>query len=489
MQTLTKSDRHFFSLVSRAAFSNPFSPERDALDHEIVGTSEKLPADELEIQLVAIVEYEVSRLEKKDRLDFKKLEAKDRGVLQTTWLFRLYHRYQRAFDDFIRDQEIQGNEPARLVFAHELEKEFEYCGFDSVIRDKYIALFFQLRRAFYFIHQAIAGQSDSIVQLRMQLWRNIFTFNSEWYWQFLCEKLEDFSTLLLGETGTGKSLVAQAIGRSGFIPFDNRRQRFTESFTRSYQSINLSQYPSGVLESELFGHIKGAFTGAIQSHSGVFARCSEHGAVFIDEIGDIDITTQVKLLTVLQERLFSPVGGYEKLRFKGRVIAATNQNIHELRTQQRFRNDLYYRLCSDTIKLPTLRQRLQEDPEELRILVGRLTERFIGTSSKRFNSMVEKKIKNCVPAAYGWPGNVRELEQCIRQICLTGGYQVDPNPQLSLENTDFLRAIDSGGLSAQSLLGGYCRLLYNRLMSYEQVARATGLDRRTVKKYIDSDPD
>jgi Sigma-54 interaction domain len=485
MKTLSQGDRYFFSLVSRAAFSNPFSPERQALDHEIVGSTEKLPADELEQQLVSIVDQSVSRYAENGRVDFRTFAAGDRDAMETACLFRLYHRYQRAFDGLIREQEIQGDDPARLAFARELESEFEQSGFDGASRYKYFALFFQLRRAFYFIDQAIAGQCDSIVRLRMQLWRNIFTFNSEWYWQFLCERLEDFSTLLLGETGTGKSLVAQAIGRSGFIPYDAGRQRFSESFTRSYQSINLSQYPSGLLESELFGHKKGAFTGAIQSHSGIFARCSEHGAVFIDEIGDIDMTTQVKLLTVLQDRLFSPVGSYEKLRFKGRVIAATNQDIHELRSQNRFRNDLYYRLCSDIIELPTLRQRLSENPCELRILVDRLNQRLIGAASPRFNRMIEKTILESVPRGYAWPGNVRELEQCIRQICLTGGYKADPNPKIALENTDFLSQVDKGILTAQNLLSGYCGLLYRRLQSFEKVAGVTGLDRRTVKKYLE----
>jgi Sigma-54 interaction domain len=487
MKTLSPGERHRFALIARAAFSNPFSPERDALDHEIIESPRKLSAEELERHLVAIVDESVSHHEDDGRIDFRAFAAADRDILETAWLFRLYHRYQRAFDGFIRDQESHGDEPARLPFARELAADFERCGFDPASQCKYISLFFQLRRAFYFIDQAVAGRSDAIVRLRMQLWRNIFTFSSEWYWKFLCEKLEDFSTLLLGETGTGKSLVAQAIGRSGFIPYDRARERFSESFTRSYQSINLSQYPSGLLESELFGHKKGAFTGAIQSHSGIFARCSEHGAVFIDEIGDIDLTTQVKLLTVLQDRVFTPVGSYEKLRFKGRVIAATNHDIHELRSRNRFRNDLYYRLCSDIIELPTLRQRLAETPGELGILVERLNQRLLGAVSARFNQMIEKKILACIPKGYSWPGNVRELEQCIRQICLTGGYKPDPNPKPVLENTGFLGQVDAGNLSARNLLSGYCGLLHRRLQSLEKVAEVTGLDRRTVKKYLEND--
>ncbi|MGH8550869.1 MAG: sigma 54-interacting transcriptional regulator [Methylococcales bacterium] len=149
------------------------------------------------------------------------------------------------------------------------------------------------------------------------------------------------------------------------------------------------------------------------------------------------------------------------------MIAATNQDIHELRAKKRFRNDLYYRLCSDIIELPTLRQRFEENQGELSILVERQIQRLIGTSSRRFDKMIEKKILECVPKGYAWPGNVRELEQCIRQIGLTGGYRPDPNPRSSSGNADFLTAVDKGSLSARNLMSSYCRLLYQRTRSFE----------------------
>jgi transcriptional regulator with GAF, ATPase, and Fis domain len=109
-----------------------------------------------------------------------------------------------------------------------------------------------------------------------------------------------------------------------------------QSFTRGFVPLNLSQYPETLIESELFGHKKGAFTGAVEAHEGVFSRCSPHGEIFLDEIGDVSTHLQIKLLQVLQERTFSPVGSHEKLRFRGRVIAATNQSLDALRDQSFF---------------------------------------------------------------------------------------------------------------------------------------------------------
>src|SRR5206468_6388704 len=129
------------------------------------------------------------------------------------------------------------------------------------------------------------------------------------------------------ETGTGKGTCASSIGRSGFIPFDERRGCFVESFTHGFTALNLSQFPETLIESELFGHRKGAFTGAVEAHEGVLARCSPYGAIFLDEIGDVSVPVQIKLLQVVQERIFCPVGRHEPIRFRGRVIAATNKSL------------------------------------------------------------------------------------------------------------------------------------------------------------------
>ena len=481
---LNHQQRDFFRQIAQIAFCNPFNRQIDALEYQILRIPDtSVPPDKRLLLILDAIGNQFSVIDPLGKNISREYKGRDRTTLEICWLYYQYHCYQEKFDLFIQDQQQAGDTPLPLPFADRLIEDFEQAGFNREETAKYIALFFQLRRGFYFISRGVYGHSPSMIELRIHLWNNIFTFQPEWYLDFLCEQMEDFSTLLLGETGTGKSMVAHAIGNSGFIPFDPDKRKFKESFTRAFQSINLSQYPASLLESELFGHKKGAFTGAIDNHQGIFARCSTHGAVFIDEIGDIDIPTQVKLLTVLQERIFCPVGNHEKQRFEGRVIAATNRDIQQLRTTGHFRDDLYYRLCSDVITIPSLRQRLQEDPEELRILIRTILARMFPDTVTDLSSQIERRIRTHLPENYSWPGNVRELEQCIRRICLTGQYFPDENNMRNKLPSSTLATIGDEQ-SAQQVLQKHCQRLYERYGSYEAVARISKLDRRTVKKYI-----
>jgi len=481
MQKPRPEQRDFFKQIAELAFANPFSQEREQQDCALLnislGTldiyqrSEKIQVlllDQLPLNNFRITDYQGSTQEH----------------IKFAWLFYQFHEFQAQFNQFIEGQRLAGDKPIELPCAKALSQRFQQADFSIPETEKFIALFYQLHRGFYFISTAVSGNCPSIVELRMRLWNNIFTFNPQWYMDYLCGKMEDFSTLLLGATGTGKSLVAHSIGCSGFIPFDLSKRCFKESFTRSFQAINLAQYPDSLLESELFGHKKGAFTGAIEHHQGLFARCSEHGAVFIDEIGDIDIPTQVKLLNVIQDRTFFPVGSHEKMRFSGRVISATNRNIEQLRKDGHFRDDLYYRLCSDVIEVPSLQQRLQENPEELKHLIASLLNRVTDIPAPHLVSRITNHIRTTAPKNYAWLGNVRELEQCIRRICLTGNYPFTHPLKQGSKHNQFILTDDSGETSAQSLLQNYCRFLYDRHNSYEAVARITQLDRRTAKKYI-----
>jgi transcriptional regulator with GAF, ATPase, and Fis domain len=389
------------------------------------------------------------------------------------------------FDHLVLEQVKAGDTPCKVPFAGDVFALLQQLGFGLPAIISYFGIFYQIRRAYYFIENALTGFSPSMHKLREQLWNNIFTYDINWYRQHLWNKMEDFSTLLLGETGTGKGAAAAAIGRSGFIPFDEPQGRFTESFARNFISLNLSQYPATLLESELFGHKKGAFTGAIENHSGIFSLCSPHGSIFLDEIGDISVPVQIKLLQVLQERTFSPVGSHDRLRFRGRVIAATNKPLDSLRKQGEFRDDFYYRLCSDIITVPPLCQRIHEDPRELTELVASIVLRLIGAANQDLVHLVCEIIGKELGNDYPWPGNVRELEQAVRRIILTRHYRGEIGEAAPALRAHLAEGGDAGNKDAKTLLAEHCCRLFAQHRSYEEVARRTRLDRRTVKKYIE----
>ena len=474
--------REFFRKIKTAIVSNPFSRERELVDRELAGVPEYGPADDDVLEaLLSRVSSSLRMIKRKRSRGKKPLPGEDEQLFKYGVLFDLFHSYRPEFDSLINEQIERGDESCRVPFAKDILRKLTAAGFSEQDSLRILALFFQMRRAFFFIG-SIRGESDCVQELRKSLWNNIFTENLELYDSYLWNRMEDFSTMLLGETGTGKGLAAAAIGRSGFIPFDPGTQSFKQSFVETFISTNLSQFPEQLIESELFGHKKGAFTGAIDAHQGILARCSPFGATFIDEIGEVTIPVQIKLLQVLQERQFTPVGSHYKEKFQGRVIGATNQPLTELRKEKRFREDFYYRLCSDVIEVPPLRQRLQENPREITILLSFIIERIVGRQSPELVAEIDRIIGEQQPELYNWPGNIRELEQCVRQILLKGVYnwQQEEGSQYG----ELADRMEEGSLSANQLLAAYCSNLYTRLGTYEAVATLTKLDRRTVKKYI-----
>ncbi len=472
--------------MARAAFANPFGEERLELDRQIAGAGAADSRDDLVERVVAMVGERLARFAARREADLRLYSGEEREFLRIVFLFDVYHRFRKEFDAFILRQIEAGDTPCNIPFAGKLLADLGRYGFDPGESRRNFAIFYQIRRAFYFIDNSLIGLAPSMQALRFQLWNNVFTSHIDWYDRHLWNRMEDFSTLLLGETGTGKGAAAAAIGRSGFIPFDEKSGCFTESFTRNFIAINLTQYPESLLESELFGHKKGAFTGAIEHHAGIFSRCTPHGSIFLDEIGDVAIPVQIKLLQILQERTFSPVGSHDRLRFNGRVIAATNRRLQELRQQGAFRDDFYYRLCSDTITVPPLRLRLREEPRELGVLVANILKRMIGPAGEPMAPMICAALAEGPGPDYPWPGNVRELEQAVRRIILTGHYSGDKQSRAPGAEAQLLAEMENGTIDAQTLLAKYCRLLHERHGTYEEVARRTGLDRRTVKKHVHS---
>jgi len=481
---LNSGEKEFLTQVCRAAFTNPFSDERAEIDIRLSGVSATASESKRINKVVDKVNDWFRNFEHSGKANVTFYSGEDRELVEKAFLFELFYRFKDKYDQLILNQIQNGDTPVKIPFLNEALASLIQRGFSEEYARRYFALGFQMRRAFYFIKNSLVGNSACMKSLRLQLWNNIFTHSIDFYNRYLWNKMEDFSTLLLGETGTGKGTAALAIGRSGFIPLDKRKKSFEESFTRSFVSLNLSQFPETLIESALFGHKKGAFTGAIENYQGVLDQCSPYGSILLDEIGEISKPIQIKLLQVLQERVFTAVGSQKQNRFQGRVITATNRPLKKLRGEKIFRDDFYYRLCSDIIAIPPLRQRILEDPSELDLLLGITIKRLVGRSSPELVVNIQSIIDSSLGPDYLWPGNVRELEQCVRRIFLKGTYSGDDAiSDLDLEQT-LINGIDQGSIDSYRLTSGYCYLLYQRHQTFEEVARRTGLDRRTVKKYI-----
>jgi len=474
-------NKELIKLISRAAFENPFSREREELDRKIVGGNKKLSRSAIINKVIKISSDNIKQLKNKNINNYSGEEKQDIIYL---FLFEVYHKYRVQFDDLIVKQIAAGDSSLKVPFSNSALSDLINYGFDENEAARYFSIFYQMRRSFYFIFNTLPGKSNCMEDFHRSLWDNIFTHDIRRYEKNLWNKMEDFSTLLLGETGTGKGTAAAAIGRSGFIPFNIKGQFFEESFMKTFVQINLSQFPETLIESELFGHRKGAFTGAVESHEGVFSLSSFCGSIFLDEIGDVSIPIQIKLLRILQDRTFSPVGSHKKLRFDGRVIAATNKSIDKLRQEGSFRDDFFYRLCSDIITVPTLRQRVSENSSELSLLLKKTINKITSQDSKEIYDMVYETVISSLGNNYSWPGNVRELEQCVRRILLTNQYKGDVKPVSKDLQNKIADDIFAENYDAQTLIADYCKLLYERYGSYQNVARITSLDRRTVKRYV-----
>ena len=216
----------------------------------------------------------------------------------------------------------------------------------------------------------------------------------------------DCTVLICGETGTGKELIARAI--------HDRSCRQKASFVK----LNCAAIPTGLLESELFGHEKGAFTGAIAQRIGRF-ELANHGTMFLDEIGEIPLELQPKLLRVLQEREFERLGNSRTLHTDTRLIAATNRDLEQMVEENRFRSDLFYRLNVFPIRIPALRER----PEDIPLLVRHFTKQYAQRMNKQIDSISSETMKAL--CEYHWPGNIRELQNVVeRAVVMAKGSEL-----------------------------------------------------------------
>jgi two-component system nitrogen regulation response regulator GlnG len=299
---------------------------------------------------------------------------------------------------------------------------------------------------------------------------------------------QEVNVLILGESGTGKELVARAL-------YHHSRRS-----TKPFLAINCAAIPETLLESELFGHEQGAFTGAIRRRIGKFEQCTG-GTLFLDEIGDMAPSLQAKMLRVLQEQRFERVGGNESLHTQVRVLASTNQDLPRLVAEGRYRKDLYYRLNTVTIQLPPLRDRLEDVAELANYFLFRF-DRELGLDLRGFAPEVLDLFQG-----YSWPGNVRELQGVVKQAMLNAsGHLIlpeflpahlvqEPVPAVpadaSGENFDLAAFIEAllpcaNGRLHEEVLAAVERVLFARVLQYThghqaQASELLGLNRSTFR--------
>ncbi|MGH0031142.1 MAG: sigma 54-interacting transcriptional regulator [Myxococcota bacterium] len=502
MQFLSSDEAAVLAAVAALADGNPFLPERvaaekSALDREFVASGEVWHAEaelsglhpNLE-KLQGLVEHFAPLL--RERLA-KGARAKREELVHYEGLVRhlLYMRYEHCWLALIgralRGEPTTGRVAEYRAFARDVAHFCDVPGVTLPVRSDPAHLFawgFQIRRAFQSTFRQIFGASMAAARLRAGVWQSIFSHDVQRYRRALFDRMGDVPTLITGASGTGKELVARAIGFSRYVPFDPKSQSFAHDFAASFHAVNLSALSPTLIESELFGHKRGAFTGAVEDRVGWLEACGSDGTVFLDEIGELDAGVQVKLLRVLQNRTFQRIGETEVRRFEGKIIAATNRDLDAELASGRFRADFYYRLCADRIETPTLSEQIAGAPGELARLLGVLAARIAGEAegpalAKEVQQFVERELPG-----HDWPGNVRELEQCVRSVLVHGAYVP---PRASGPGAGLAEALAAGELSADALMRRYCTVVYARTGSYEEAARRLGIDRRTVKAKIDAE--
>jgi hypothetical protein len=483
------SDRDLAAAVGSLIYENPFLPSRIDAERAVLGDAfvpeKRVWSLDRQAQtnpnLPAIAETARS-LADRGRERVAHAGERDRALYDDVVTYLLYDRYAENFAELAvrdTDQRVPFYDAFVADARHYLEPASLLPAPGQLAH--LFACFYQVRRAFQNIFAYLIGKSLAAARLRADVWRSVFSRDLRRYRRSLFERMSDITTLIIGPTGTGKELVARAIALSRYIPFDERTRRFAAAPSTLFAGLNLSALSPALIESELFGHKKGAFTGALTDRIGWLEACQPFGTVFLDEVGELDPAIQVKLLRVLQTRSFQRLGDTSNRHFAGKVVAATNRDLAAATASGQFRRDFYYRLCADVVTTPSLADQLENDRDELRHLVRHIAANVAGEpESEEIAADALRVIEERLGSRYAWPGNFRELEQCVRSVVVRGDY-VPANVASPSEHA----AVLEGRLSEDELLRWYTTLVYRQTGSYQEVARRMGIDHRTVKARVD----
>lgn len=507
----------FLEPVSRLHATNPFEPAWEDLLKAALGRK-YIPADtvayapngtprtsriRLGEQLAWMLTLATLRLEEGVAGTPRELE-----VYQGAAIYGLWDQLSPRLQKLIDDDEIEV-----AFYDHFVERHRSLLGYPGLTAPEpahLLALFYQAQRAWYFASSKIRGGSPSARAARAAVWRANMGVDISAYADGLHRRMDEIPVLITGETGTGKELAAECVGWSRYLPFDPATRRFAMKYAAGFHVRNLCEVPRELVESALFGHKRGSFTGADTDATGCFALPKQYGSLFLDEIGELPEHVQVKLLRPLQSREYVPVGETRPRKILGRHLFATHRDLDALCREGRFRPDLHERMNGVSIHMPPLRQMIAEAPEEMRYYVRWFVAAKID-DPERVEKWTERVVNAIAAKRIGdpWSRNLRELKNYTERYLLTDGRMSTPEERVrvSMPVAEEKRAPEGHGapesacLPSSGILGPRAkageitveeltRAYVTRVhvltgQNRSETARRTGLNWRTVGQRLD----
>ncbi len=497
MAILEESERDVAHAVAGLLDCNPFEPQRVELERRALGDAFvgdgpgwRSGNDDSYInpntaRLRQRIEELVANVARRTAAGAS-IAPEEVDAYRGTALYLLWLRYEDPLYELVVHDESAAEPPAPVefypAFANDVVDLLAPLPGPALDPAILFAHGFQARRAFHLIFRRLFGSSMAAMRLRAAAWYAIFSGAPLLDRMHLVDRIRNIPTLITGESGTGKDLVARAIGLSQFIPFDAATRRFACRASQRFVAVNLTAFSPTVIESELFGHVRGAFTGADQQRTGWLETAGAEGAVFFDEIGDLDPTVQVKLLRVLQNRVFHRVGDSRPVALASKIVAATNRDLEDEVAHGRFRQDFYRRICTSRIRTPSLREQLADDPDELAALLLVAAQRVVGTQhAAEYAERAMDFVRTRLGTSYPWPGNMRELEECVTSVFVR--HEFVPS-RLNTPAEALAAAIERGDLTAKELLRRYAAIIARATSSQREAAQRLGLDRRALSRLL-----
>jgi hypothetical protein len=420
--TLSDSDRRYLTDVSLFSFGNPYGETGQAV-RKVLSEETGRGTGDLYDQVHAHLHDRLERLKQKQPFFISAYAEQDRLLLHHAVLFDSLHSAHKVFDALVVEQIQKGGKVCKVEFGTKLLDRLTNSGMARSVALHYLAIYYQSRRARYFLSTTLVGNSVSMERLRHDLWNSIFTHDFSLYERFLWDRVRELSTLFVGASGSGKKTAAAAVSYCSYIPFVEKLESFSESFVGCFIPVRVAQYSGLRLESELFGHKKMAYSEALENYQGVFSRCTAAGTAFLDNICAVPLPVQARLQGVVQDHIFTPIGDQTQHHFPGRVMAAASGKIASIRTKGELREDLYLHLGVNTISVPSLQHCLQENPADLELLIVHILQKYTGQSADQLVGLVIERMHEHVGVGYAWPGNMLELEQIVKRILMVSHYE------------------------------------------------------------------